>query len=138
MDAALRILGARPIFRAALAQRLLAKGFAAPEVEAALERAAALGYLDDAGLAAAQATRWLGQGDAPARVAARLGAAGLPEAVATAAVDAAARALGYRPLEAARALLVKRRAAGARAVRLLLARGFDEEVARRAAGFDEA
>ncbi|HEX9798591.1 MAG TPA: RecX family transcriptional regulator [Thermoanaerobaculia bacterium] len=51
------MLGQRPHFRDELARKLLEKGHPASEVEAALERAAELGYLDDAVLAREEAAR---------------------------------------------------------------------------------
>ena len=45
---ALRLLGQRAHLRAALRRKLLQRGFDADEVDAALDRVAAAGYLDDA------------------------------------------------------------------------------------------
>ncbi len=50
--AALRLLGRRDYFRAELRERLIAKGCEPSEVEAALERCAGLGLIDDGRLAA--------------------------------------------------------------------------------------
>src|ERR1044072_5247939 len=46
-ERALRLLGQRQHFRGDLRRKLLAKGYEADEVDAALERCAAEGYLDD-------------------------------------------------------------------------------------------
>jgi len=56
-DRALRLLAVRPHFRAELRRKLLDKLYDESEVEAALERLAALGHLDDEALAAAEGER---------------------------------------------------------------------------------
>ena len=56
-DHAVRLLGQREHFRDELARKLIQKGHPEDEVEAALSRLAALGYLDDAALAAGEAER---------------------------------------------------------------------------------
>jgi regulatory protein len=56
-DRAVRLLSARPHFREELRRKLIQKGHDAGEVDEALSRLAALGYLDDAALAIAEAER---------------------------------------------------------------------------------
>ena len=56
-DRALRLLAARPHFREELRRKLIQKGIEPGEVDEALARLAALGYLDDAALAVAEAER---------------------------------------------------------------------------------
>lgn len=79
---ALDLLARRPHFRAELSRKLLARGYEPDEVEAAIARAAALGYLDDealtAGYAAELAER---KGLGRARVVRELARRGAPEEV---------------------------------------------------------
>ncbi len=56
-DRALGLLGRRAHFRAELERKLLQRGYPEAEIAAALDRLTALGYLDDAALAAAEAVR---------------------------------------------------------------------------------
>jgi regulatory protein len=135
-QAAVRLLAARPRTSAQLAQRL-AERFAPAQVEAAVERMKALGYLDDAGLARARSLALLGSGgQAPRSVARRLIAWGIPAAMAATAVAEAQRELGYEPIQYARAFLERQgirpdaldARAKARVARRLLGRGFDPEV----------
>jgi regulatory protein len=87
---ALDLLARRPHFRAELARKLLARGFEAGEVEAALARVAELGYLDDDGLATAYAAELAGRkGLGRARIGRELARRGAPEE----AVERAAGAL---------------------------------------------
>jgi regulatory protein len=64
----LRALGRRPFARADLGRRLRRKGHAGQAVEAALERAAALGLLDDAAFAANYVETRAGRGRGPSRL----------------------------------------------------------------------
>lgn len=102
-----------------------------------MRRCVELGYLDERALAQSQARALLADGWAPAAIALRLAAQKLPEDAVRDALAFAVRELEWSAPQAARALVARRRLAGAGAVRLLLARGFDEAVARRAGGFDE-
>lgn len=78
---ALDLLARRPHFRAELARKLLARGFEPGEVEASLERAGELGYLDDDGLATAYAAELAGRkGLGRARVGRELARRGAPDA----------------------------------------------------------
>lgn len=86
LDVALRLIARRPHFRAELRRKLVTRGFAQDEIEAALDRVAGLGYLDDTALAAREAERLRERrGLARAGVAAELARKGVAEA----AVDAA-------------------------------------------------
>jgi len=96
---------------------------------AVIDDLAAMGYVDDARFAASLAEQRLGQGWGPLRIAHDLGLAGVPDAIAAAAlaeldrdvVEAAARrAIGDRT--------------GVAALRRLGARGFDEDVAEQLLG----
>ncbi len=85
-DRALRLLTARPHFRDELRRKLIQKGHEAGEVDAALARLAALGYLDDAALAVAEAERLRArQGLGRSAVAARLARKGAGRAAVAAA-----------------------------------------------------
>jgi regulatory protein len=132
LDRAVKLLAGRPKSRARLEQALLSKGHAPDEVAAALERVAQLGYLDDRRYAESKARAALAEGKAPRAAIQKLHAEGVDSAVAEAAVEAAAREAAYDPLSAAKALVRKRRLSGARAARLLAARGFPEDVVRAA------
>lgn len=137
MEVALRLLAARPRSRTALVRLLEARGYPAPEAAAAAARCDALGYLKERELARSLARALFAEGHAPLSVRARLLAKELPEAEVRAAVQAEVDETGWSARSAAAALLAKKRLTGAKAVRFLLARGFDEADARRAAGFDE-
>jgi SOS response regulatory protein OraA/RecX len=100
-------------------------------VAAAVARVAELGYLDDARVAAERARLGLTEGRSRQGVIARLVAQGVDEGVAAAAVQAGAEALGHDDEAVARALVQKRRVTGAKAARLLAARGFDEDLIAR-------
>ena len=101
-----------------------------PDLAAAVtDDLAAMGYVDDARFAAALAEQRLQQGWGPLRIAHDLEVAGVPEAIATAAVHgldgdlvraAARRAIGDRT--------------GVAALRRLGARGFDDDVAEQVLG----
>lgn len=131
---AVTLLASRERTREGLRAALLAKGHDEAEVEAALTRAAQLGYLDDAKVAQARARRDLARGRSRADVARRLATHGVDETVAAAATRAAAEEVGHDDEASARALLAKRRLTGVKAARLLAARGFDEALVRRLTG----
>jgi regulatory protein len=129
-DKAVELLAARPHFRAELAAKLGRRGFPAAAVEAALDRLAREGYLDDARTAADYAAhRRERGGEGRRRLAAELARRGAPEA----AVDAALATLPEDDLPAARAAAEQweRRAGGSnpRALRDLraLARHLDRK-----------
>lgn len=88
---ALDLLARRPHFRAELARKLQARGFGAGEIEAALARAAELGYLQDDRLAHAYAAELAGRkGLGRARIGRELARRGAPEAAVDEAVGALA------------------------------------------------
>lgn len=82
-QAALRMLARRNHFRAELADKLLRRGFVSAEVEAALERCAGLGLVDDEGLASRFAeVRGTESGWGPRRIEAELRRRGVDRAAA--------------------------------------------------------
>lgn len=134
-QAALRMLARRNHFRVELADKLLRRGFDSAEVEAALERCAGLGLIDDEGLANRFAeVRGTESGWGPRRIEAELRRRGVDRAAA----EEASR-LDQVRLRAALATALRRaelRApAGwwrlperrARMVSSLLARGFEAD-----------
>jgi regulatory protein len=140
---ALRLLSMRARTRQELSQALTRKGHPLPAISAALERVAALGYLDDARYARARATAMLREGKmGPAGVAQHLRARGIPAEVARSALDDAIRELEFDAEATARALLERRGLHGrpltdrerGRAARVLAARGFSAAVAERLLG----
>ena len=148
LDACLRLLRARAQQPGA-ALALERRGFSALTQGEALERLRGWGYLDDARFARDRAAACCATGGSgPAAVLQRLaGARGGGDAAARAAVAAASEAVDFDPLEAAaRQVLEKRRLLPprpepaaehpkeqARAARLLLGRGFSEDVVAAAA-----
>jgi regulatory protein len=128
---AVGLLSARERSRAQLEAALRQRGYPDDEVAAAVARVAELGYLDDARVAAERARQGLTEGRSRQGVIARLVAQGVDERVAALAVQAGAEALGHDDEAAARALVEKRRVTGAKAARLLAARGFDEDLIAR-------
>lgn len=133
----MRLLGHRPRSRAALLRLLVAKGHSPADAAAAVARVEELGYLKEDDHARGLARDLLAQGQAPQGVLARLLGKELDEATAQRALDAALEETGWSALEAAIALLGKKRVSGPKALRLLLSRGFDEDVARLASGVQE-
>lgn len=134
---AVALLAARERTHQELSGALLSRGYAPAEVDAALERVRALGYLDDARVATERAGRLLSQGNSRAEVTRKLLAQGVEEGLATATVQREAEASGHRDEAAARALLSARRLAGPRAARFLARRGFDEDLIDRLVGFGD-
>lgn len=144
LEACLRLLRARARSSQELALALERRGYSALTQGEALERLRGWGYLDDARFARERAASLLGPGRlGPRAVLERLAAHGVDDAAARAAVGAASEAVDFEPLEAARRVLQKRRLLPpspeapsavltpkeqARAARLLLGRGFSEEV----------
>jgi SOS response regulatory protein OraA/RecX len=131
------LLSQRERTRAGLEAALLAKGHPEAEVRDALERVARLGYLDDAKVAKARARRELAQGRSRADVARRLVAHGVDEALAVAATNEVAEDVAQDDETAARKLVAQRRLTGAKAARLLAARGFDEALIRKVTGLHD-
>lgn len=142
-DACLRLLKARPRSRHELLVALERKGFAEPVREQVLARVEGWGYLNDERFAQQQAERLLGAGRyGPEEVRRRLEAHGLRPETVGAAVSTASGAVGFDAERAAREVLEKRGYAGrtlearerARAGRLLLSRGFSEELVEKLLG----
>lgn len=131
MTKAVALLAVRERTREELSGALLSRGYEPAEVNAALERVKALGYLDDARVASARAGRLLSQGNSRAEVTRKLLVQGVEEALATATVQREAEASGQNDEAVARALLSARRLTGPRAARFLARRGFDEELIGR-------
>lgn len=136
-ERAVALLARRERTRAALRAALLARGHPEAEVDEALGRVQALGYLDDARVALARAKRELAAGRGRADVARRLSAQGVDEALAARATRDAGVEQGHDDEAAARALLKKRGLSGPKAARLLASRGFDEALVRRVTGVEE-
>lgn len=132
-----RLLASTDKTRAQLVAALARRGYEQPEIEAAVERARALGYLDDARVAERRARTELQAGWAGEALLARLVGAGLDEATAAAAIKAAIAEAGWTAAAAAKALVEKRRLQGAKAARFLASRGFEEDVVNRVIGTGE-
>lgn len=128
---ATKLLAGRDKSRAQLRAALLQRGYDDEETDAALQRAAELGYLDDARVAERKAREALDDGWAGEVLVAKLVAGGLDESVAQRAVDEAIAATGWDALKAARKLAEKRRLEGEKAARFLASRGFEEDVISR-------
>ncbi len=127
--AAVKLLSMRERSRASLSTALARKGFSAAEVDAACERAAALGYLDEARFAAIKLRSLEKRGLSKAALQTRLLGAGVAERTAEATV--AERLDGQTDLDRARAALARRRElTGKRAAAYLSGRGFDEDILR--------
>lgn len=128
---ATRLLAGRDKTRAQLHAALLQRGYPEEEATAAVERAQALGYLDDRRVASRRAREALEEGWAGDALLGKLVATGLDEAVARAALEEAIAAAAWEPLAAARALLGRRKLTGPKAARFLAARGFEEDLIAR-------
>ena len=129
-----KLLAGRDKTTATVRADLSRRGYAPGEIDAAVERLTALGYLDDARWAASRARRELEAGWGEAGVLARLVAAGLDERLARQAVADAVGELGWSARAAAEALLRQRRLEGARAARFLASRGFEPELVEQLLG----
>jgi regulatory protein len=131
LSQATRLLASTDKTRAQLVAALERKGYPPAEIDEAIARAQALGYLDDARVARKKAQAELRAGWAGDALLARLTGAGLDEALARSAVAEAISEAGWVALEAARALMGARRLTGAKAARFLASRGFEEDVVER-------
>ena len=135
LDAAGKALARRALSRAALAARLA--DVATPEVcQAVLDDLERLGYVDDEALALSLAEQRLASGWGPGRVEADLERLAVAEAAARAGI----RAAEAGEVEAARALLASRTAAGrtpAQRLGLLARRGFSADAAETVLGVFE-
>jgi SOS response regulatory protein OraA/RecX len=122
-EVAVKLLGGREKSRRVLETALLAKEFPAEQVNEALSRCAQLGYLDDRRAALDLAQRLFAEGRSRLDVERRLEAKGLDPTVAA--------ALPHDERAAAERLLKSKRVSGVKAARLLLSRGFAEELVAR-------
>ncbi len=132
-----RLLAATDKTRAQLITALERRGYPQSEIDGAVERARALGYLDDTRVAQRKARGELQAGWAGEALLGRLLAAGLEESTARTAVKEAIAESGWTPLNAARALVASRKIEGAKAARFLASRGYEEEVVERVIGTGE-
>ena len=135
MEVALKLLAVRARASGELERALLERGFSPEERADALSRLRAFGYLDDDRFAQQRVEALLRDGRGERAVLARLEKHGLLPEQAQAALERGIAVLGFDPLVSARALLAKRGLLDAkapktvaRAVRLLAARGFPNEV----------
>lgn len=103
-------------------------------IEAAIARAQALGYLDDARVAVRMASDALSEGWVGEALVAKLEVKGFDPKVLGAAIAEARRALDFDDATAARRLLQKKRVDGPRAARFLVSRGFSHELVERLVG----
>ena len=131
---ATRLLASTDKTRAQLAAALNKRGFSGDQIDEALERATALGYLDDARVALRKARVDLAAGWAGEALLARLVSAGVEAQGAAAAMQEAITEAAWSALSAARALVLRRKLSGAKAARFLASRGFDEDVVERVIG----
>ena len=119
-EVALKLLGGRDKSRAQLEAALVQRGYTAPEIRQAVGKATDLRYLDDDRASADLAKKLFAEGRSRTDVARRLEAKGFD--------PAAADALPVDEAAAARALLKSKGVSGVKAARLLLARGFEEDL----------
>ena len=132
-----RLLASTDKTRAQLVQGLTRRGYSEDEIAAALDRAQALGYLDDTRIAQRKAVEALEDGWAGEALLARLVQSGLEEATARGAIKDAIAQTGWKPLDAARELARSRKLAGAKGARFLASRGYEEDVVERVIGTPE-
>ena len=132
-----RLLAATDKTRAQLVAALERRGHSQAEVETAVDRAQALGYLDDNRVAHRKARAELQAGWAGEALLGRLLASGLEESTARAAVKEAIAESGWDALKAARALVASRQIEGAKAARFLAGRGYEEDLVERVIGTGE-
>jgi regulatory protein len=133
LDYAYRLLAQRAYSEQELTDKLVAKGFTAVVVTRTVARLKIQGYLDDARLAADQAERWRARGFGSEGIRAKLAQKGLS-------ADSIEQTLETseenQDLDSARRLLASRFSADAlkepqthaRAFRLLLRRGYSQEI----------
>lgn len=142
-EACLRLLAVRARSRHELKLYLARKHYSAPVQEQALEKLQGFGYVDDARFARDRAASLLQKGRlGPQAVLQRLEAHGLSPEQAREALSSATGSVDFDSLSAARQVLERRGMLGrrldpkehSRAGRLLLSRGFSEEVVQRLLG----
>lgn len=131
LEQIVKLLAGREKTRAQLHADLSRREFTDAEIESALTRAEELGYLDDGRAARRLAVAALRDGWVGEVLLARLTSKGVSERVAADAVAHAVDELGWKEVEAAQALLSKRRLIGVKAARFLASRGFSEDVVNR-------
>jgi|CXWL01.1.fsa_nt_gi SOS response regulatory protein OraA/RecX len=136
LETAVTLLKGRAKSTQTLRQALLAKGFAAAEVETALSRCAQLGYLNDEAMGQAVAKRLLEDNRAIGEVQRKLLQAGLADATVASILKWAQEECGYDELAAARFWLRQRNLEGPKAARFLASRAFTPETLERL-GFGE-
>ena len=138
-DYAYRLLAQRSYSAVQLADKMLAKGFTEAAVTRTVERLKEQGYLNDVRLAADQAERLRQRGFGQARIRAKLTQQGIDADTAT---DALASTSSDNEREDAKRFLASRFSAdtlkqpkiAARAFRLLLSRGYPQDVAEQLLG----
>lgn len=133
-----KLVAGRDKTRAQVEQALERKGCTPDVVRETIERARALGYLDDARVAARLAGAALEDGWVGEALEARLLTKGLDEAAVTAGIARAREELAFDDEAAARRLIGARRLTGAKAARLLASHGFDEDLVARLVGTEGA
>jgi len=127
---AVKLLAGRDKSELALRTALEKKSYPSPEIDEAITRVKALGYLNEARFAEAKIKEALRLNRTPLDIRNRLERAGLRADLITTILDRELALTGFNPLTAARALLQKKKITGAKAARFLAARGFDEEIIR--------
>lgn len=121
-EAALRLLRHRDLSLRDLEERLARRGYAADEIERALQRLLGAGLVDDARYARARASFLASRGAGDDLIRSELEASGVPS-------EHVADALSALDPEHVRAsAILGRRGASPRTSRYLLAKGFDDEV----------
>lgn len=139
LDYAYRLLAQRAYSESQLAERMLAKGFTEAAVSHTVARLKEQGYLNDALFAADQTERLRKQGFGAERIRVKLAQKGIdPDAVEGALTSVAS----HNELDRARQFLASRFSADAlkqpkivaRAFRLLLSRGYSQDVAEQILG----
>jgi regulatory protein len=142
-DACLRLLALRARSRHELLTALERKGFSEPVRQVVLDKLQGWGYLDDERFARERAAVLLARGKhGPQAVQQRLRAHGLSREAAARAVASASGEVEFDPEAAARQVLERRGLLGrelgpkekARAGRLLVSRGFSEDIIQRLLG----
>jgi regulatory protein len=136
-QALVRLLSARERTAADLRARLARKGFPPSTIEASLERAIALGYVDDLRAARAKATKILAKGVSRALIEQKLRQAGVPSRVVAEVMAEAPEDQALAQTALARRFR-SRLPSSERVARFLAGRGFDleliEDVVRKLAG----
>jgi regulatory protein len=133
LDVAARILARATLSEAALQERLVAKGYQPETAARTVARCRELGYVSDLRLATERARTLRERGAGSLKIAADLTARAVPESLVGTAVAASLQG-GSETDWARRALAQAGLPAGGRARRLLVARGFEEDVISEALG----